>query len=41
MSQDSVHKPRPFSREGRAKAESIRGPSAYQPYTLPLGETGS
>ena len=37
-SQDSVHKPQPFWREGRA--ESSRGPSAYQPSALPLGQTG-
>ena len=30
-----------FSRERRAEAESIRGPSAYQPSALPLGQTGS
>ena len=30
-----------FSRERRAKADSNRGPSAYQPNTLPLGQTGS
>ena len=40
-SQDRVHKPRPFQREGRAEAESSRGPSAYQPNALPLGQTGS
>ena len=28
-------------RERRAEAESIRGPSAYQPNALPLGQTGS
>ena len=27
--------------ERRAQAESNRGPSAYQPNTLPLGQTGS
>ena len=30
-----------FLREGRAEAESSRGPSAYQPNALPLGQTGS
>ena len=28
-------------REGTAEAESNRGPSAYQPNALPLGQTGS
>ena len=28
-------------RERRFEAESSRGPSAYQPNTLPLGQTGS
>ena len=27
--------------EGRPEAESNRGPSAYQPNALPLGQTGS
>ena len=40
-SQDSVHKPQPFWRERRADAVSNRGPSAYQPNALPLGQTGS
>ena len=40
-SQDSVHKPQLFLRERRAEAESSRGPSAYQPNALPLGQTGS
>ena len=40
-SQDSVHKPQPFRRERKAEAESNRGPSAYQPNALPLGQTGS
>jgi len=40
-SQDSVHKPQPFRRERRAEAVSNRGPSAYQPNALPLGQTGS
>ena len=39
-SQDGVHKPQPFWREGRAEAESSRGPSAYHPNALPLGHTG-
>ena len=30
-----------FWRERRAEADSNRGPSAYQPNTLPLGQTGS
>ena len=34
MDKDSVHKPQPFWREGRAEAESNRGPSAYQPNAL-------
>ena len=33
-SQDSVHKPQPFWTETRAKAESSRGPFAYQPKSL-------
>ena len=37
----SVHKPQPFWRERRAEAVSNRGPSAYQPNALPLGQTGS
>ena len=41
MSQDSVHKPQPFRRKRRAEAVSNRGPSAYQPNALPLGQTGS
>ena len=41
QSQDSVHKPQPFGRERRAEAVSNRGPSAYQPNALPLGQTGS
>ena len=42
-SQDSVHKSQPlfFWRERRAEAVSNRGPSAYQPNALPLGQTGS
>ena len=30
-----------FGRERRAEAESNRGPSAYHPNALPLGQTGS
>ena len=30
-----------FLRERRAEADSNRGPSAYQPNALPLGQTGS
>ena len=30
-----------FSRERRAEAVPNRGPSAYQPNALPLGQTGS
>ena len=30
-----------FPRERRAEADSNRGPSAYQPNALPLGQTGS
>ena len=41
QSQDNVHKPQPFWRERRAEAVSNRGPSAYQPDALPLGQTGS
>ena len=40
-SQDSVYKPQLFSRERRAEAVSNRGPSAYQPNALPLGQTGA
>ena len=29
-----------FRRERRAEADSNRGPSAYQPNALPLGQTG-
>ena len=39
-SQDSVQKPQPFWRERRAEAVSNRGPSAYQPNALSLGQTG-
>ena len=35
------HKPQPFRKERRAEAVSNRGPSAYQPNALPLGQTGS
>ena len=41
QSQDSVHKPQPFWRERRAEAVSNRGPSAYQPNALPLGQIDS
>ena len=41
QTRDSVHKPQPFWRERRAEAVSNRGPSAYQPNALPLGQTGS
>ena len=41
QSQDSVHKPQPFRRKRRAEAVSNRGPTAYQPNALPLGQTGS
>ena len=40
QSHKTVHKPQPFLRERRAKAVSNRGPSAYQPNALPLGQTG-
>ena len=30
-----------FGSERRAEADSNRGPSAYQPIALPLGQTGS
>ena len=40
-SQGSVHKPQPFCRERRAEAVLNRGPSAYHPNALPLGQTGS
>ena len=30
-----------FEEKGRAEAVSNRGLSAYQPYALPLGQTGS
>ena len=41
QSQKTVHKPQPFCRERRAEAVSNRGPSAYQPNALPLGQTGT
>ena len=41
QSQDSVHKPQLFLRERRTEAVSNRGPSAYQPNALLLGQTGS
>ena len=31
----------PFQEKGEPKADSNRGPSAYQPNALPLGQTGS
>ena len=34
-------KTQPFRRERRAETVSNRGPSAYQPNALPLGQTGS
>ena len=37
-SRDSVHN---FLRERRAETDWNRGPSAYQPNALPLGQTGS
>ena len=40
QSHKTVHKPQPFRRERRSKAVSNRGPSAYQPNALPLGQTG-
>ena len=40
-SHKTVHKPQPFWWERRAEAVSNRGPSAYQPNVLPLGQTGS
>ena len=39
--QDRVHRPQPFRTERRTEAVSNRGPSAYQPNALPLGQTGS
>ena len=42
---DEVTRQRPqttnFEEKGEAEAESNRGPSAYQPNPLPLGQTGS
>ena len=40
-SPDSVHKPQPLWRKGRAEAESSWGPSAYLPNASSLGQTGS
>ena len=42
-SQESVHRPQPFWREGRVELEAAwnQGLSAYKPITLPLGQTGS
>ena len=41
QSQDSVHKHNLFEEKGEPKRVSNRGPSAYQPNALPLGQTGS
>ena len=41
QSQKTVSTDHNFWRERRAKADSNRGPSAYQPNTLLLGQTGS
>ena len=38
--EEQSHKTRTFE-EKRAEADSNRGPSAYQPNALPLGQTGS
>ena len=40
QSQDSVHRPQ-ILKKIRAEADSNRGPSAYQPNALPLGQTGT
>ena len=40
LSYNSIHRHN-FWRERRAEVDSNRGPSAYQPNTLPLGQTGS
>ena len=40
-SHKTVSRDHNFSRERRAEAVSNRGPSAYQPTVLPLGQTGS
>ena len=39
-SQDSVHKPQ-FLKRKESQSRLNRGPSAYQPSTVPLGHTGS
>ena len=36
----TVSTDRNFYRKWRAEADSNRGPSAYQPNALPLGQTG-
>ena len=41
QSYETVHKPQPLWGERRAKAELSRGPSAYKPNALLLGQTGS
>ena len=41
LAQDSVHRPQLLKTERRGEADSNRGPSAYQPNALPLGQTGS
>ena len=41
QSQKTVSTDHNFWRERRAEADSNRGPSAYQPNALPLGQTGS
>ena len=41
QSHKTVSKDHNFWRERRAEADSNRGPSAYQPNALPLGQTGS
>ena len=41
QSHETVSTDHNFWRERRAEADSNRGPSVYQPNTLPLGQTGS
>ena len=41
QSHETVSTDHNFWRERRAEADSNRGPSAYQPNALPLGQTGS
>ena len=41
QSRKTVYTDHNFRRERRAKADLNRGPSAYQPNALPLGQTGS